>query len=454
MAKNIRFQGDGFKVNYKPSMGAWSELVPNTWLDITNLLPPDPFSPPMEFEIVPDGKTIESVDFNQETPVEIDGSYYFTMTDKTYPDLMYVYVTTKAAVVETILTIDSNENPAGFSVKFNPSIGPVVDIVPDVPVNITPYLPASPFDPPSSLSFEGLPDAILGLDLGAWTGLVSPVQTGGNWTINIPGGIVDGINTTISVDTGALPVNLMPANRSYYVDSQNLADFQNIPVAAPEDGKPNLTDYIVSLIAIPFKLSEETYADIDSDIKIANIETGIEAPEMLTDLITVSLGKIEITDFNNNSLDFLACSYSLVLPFVVDVIQLDPNQVVGKIISAEFVLDIYSGEVTINVYNGGTSPIHSLKSSLGRQIPIRLALAGDKDIGSIQGVSNGVLTAYIRKENRLISDGDFGNTITVERPINLVRGFVRITEIVFNTKALSVERDMLLTQLRNGVVIL
>lgn len=244
-----------------------------------------------------------------------------------------------------------------------------------------------------------------------------------------------------------------PYNRVYKVNSDIIQDFSNI-VARPPKSDINLSDYVVNLISIPFEIPDD-FTGVVTPIVLGSVVTPVEAPIVTTDLMPISLGEIEVSGFAGNSLDYVAADYTLILPYLSEEITLEPQWVVGETISAQYVLDAYSGDITINVFSTAQAdPIHTSKSSLGRVIPFKMY--GDKidsTTGAIQGAENGVLSAYIRVQRKVLTQGEFSNLVTLEAELGDLRGFVSVENIELVCAGTVDEKQEIIRQLKNGVYI-
>lgn len=276
------------------------------------------------------------------------------------------------------------------------------------------------------------------------------------WQTVMSGSQDDGGSHTVIIETSGASSVVSPYNKVYIVDAEKIFEFSNIPIMPPSDtGEAsdfNVTDYIIGLLSIPFKLPDDV-SDGDSAITMGNLVTDILAPVVNSDLITIPLGEIAVGDFKGNSLDHVSTEYTLILPFIDSEIDLNPEWVVDKVITVEYRLDVYSGDITVNVYNGNDAPIVSTKTSVGRMIPFKTTRALESVIGNNQGIENGLLSAYIRKSFKRMIEGDFSNLISDEGILGDFTGYVRGEVSNLKTRASLSEKQQILSLLQSGVFI-
>lgn len=262
----------------------------------------------------------------------------------------------------------------------------------------------------------------------------------------------------VSVDDGGdVIINPTPYNRVYMVDAGIIEQFGNIAAFVVDSSgeytdRLNNTDYVISLLNIPFKLPDEV-AGTEEAIRLGRIDTEILAPKVESDIIRVQIGEIEVLGLQNNSLDYLQTEYVLVLPYISETIILKPEWAINKIISVEYLIDGYSGDLTVNIFNGGDYPVTFITSSIGRMIPFKTLLANPTEQGASMGAFNDTFTAYIRVSRNEVYDGEFSNLVAVEGVLGGNIGFIKVQEINLTASALSNEIDEIKNILSSGVFI-
>lgn len=364
--------------------------------------------------------------------------------------------------MSTMITFVTTGDSEGITVRAQKGISPSVEIPLNEPFDISPFAVTSqPWEPSNEVrvSAEIAVTEMYSVSSGTWNASFSTEAAAPGYTIQsaiLDAANDDGGDHVITIETSGASSVVSPYNKVYIVDAEKITEFSNIPIMPPSgSGEPsdfNVTDYIIGLLSIPFKLPDDV-SDGESDIVLGNLVTDILAPVANSDLITIPLGEITVGDFKGNSLDYISTEYTLILPFIDSEISLNPEWVVDKIISVEYRLDVYSGDITVNVYNGNDSPIVSTKSSVGRMIPFKTTRALESAIGNNQGIENGLLSAYIRKSFKRMIEGDFSNLITDEGILGDFTGYVRSEVSNLKTRASLSEKQQILSLLQGGVFI-
>lgn len=223
------------------------------------------------------------------------------------------------------------------------------------------------------------------------------------------------------IDTLAAPFNAI-----YYLDAPALASMSGaVPDIASNDG------YVINLIKFPFKIPDDLKGEVVG-VGVGPIVTGVDAPRLTTDLIDIDLGSLSVGVLDGTSADYEGYSFEMGLPFMKGMIDLDVSEVVGKVITATFTVDLYRGDVVYNIYSGGAlEPIRTDSFKVGREIPIRLGERVWNSIGDFVGSGNDTLAAFIRVSRSVVTDGMFDNLVRVNDVVGNTTGYVEVENMVF-----------------------
>jgi len=244
-----------------------------------------------------------------------------------------------------------------------------------------------------------------------------------------------------------------PFNRVYLLTPDNLASLAQIPADDPANPGSVIDkrDYVIELLKIPFKIPVDFYPDT-AFIELGNYTSTIEANVLNDDLITVDLGEISIPE-NGNSSDFDGVKLEMFFPFVDSIIELPLNLSIGKSVSSEYLIDCYSGEIVINIYNGTEKPIISQKSNIGRKIPFRFGKDIVDDMVDDGGILNKFNSVYIRMTIPERMEGFFNNMVSKIGVISGNFGYVEVEKINLKTNATLDEQTNIISMLQNGIII-
>lgn len=215
-------------------------------------------------------------------------------------------------------------------------------------------------------------------------------------------------------------------------------------------------EYVLNLISMPFTVPPEIIG-LDEGIMLANYNTGVAAPKINSDNIVINLGVISVPTDKNNLLDYSNTVAMLHLPRI-NPFAIDLEYVLGHTLNIQYVVDVYTGKATVNVFSDAINAAILTKSvDIGVNIPYATSLEAPMlSNSSIEvGGDNGVKTAFIEliKNNSALADGFYSAVVTEDATIGNNKGYIVVDNIDLNVIATSSEKDSIITQLMNGVII-
>lgn len=269
---------------------------------------------------------------------------------------------------------------------------------------------------------------------------------------------------TINVITGSsgdIPVyEVSGFNHVYLVDNKKLRKIMDERLVI-ESGDPNrrvaydLGDFIINVLELPFPVLDDL-KNIEKNIVLGKSELSVTSMELLSDFMVLDLGNITVPKKYNNSYDYLNTVAKLHLPFI-DSIDLELEYVIGHTINVKYVIDFYSGNVTLNITSDKVDKVfYSNNFSIGRNIPF--ITSNNRKIGSIsdlRGLNNGVFNAFIEviRNKPYEMDNHFNNDITVQTKLINETGYVVVNNAIINTSASLEEKKRIISLLNSGVFI-
>ena len=265
------------------------------------------------------------------------------------------------------------------------------------------------------------------------------------------------IDTTATSDDGSNKVqeftNLYLVDRSILksIAGEDLVRTWGEPVTTI---RVDLRDYIINVLELPFSVPNDLIGD-ELPIKLGEYELKTKAKEIKQDLLFLDLGSITVPYKYNNSLDFMNTTAKLYLPFI-DVITLDIDYVINQVIYIEYVIDLFTGDTTLNLTSSKTGKnIYSKNFNLGRSIPFNAKHdVVVNNLSHTNGLYNEILTPYIEiTRSKVNSLNEFDNMVDVESILLNEKGFIIVNEIDLKTSATSNEKNSIIQLLKNGVYI-
>lgn len=262
----------------------------------------------------------------------------------------------------------------------------------------------------------------------------------------------DVLYTFTVVSEGPKPEIVSPFNKLFSLSRDKMIELSNSMLGVWGDaaGAPASSGFLINLLVLPFSIPSEVLGS-EQKIKIGSVGTNVTAPLIDDDSIDVDLGNIVVAGLSNSVLDYAAANYELVLPFFGKSLELVPSQVVGKTINARYVLDAYTGDATVNVFNDDTGvPIASAVDRVARAIPFKMfSDVANKQDGPVQ-TNNDILQAFIRVTRKEVVSGVYDNLVQVNGVLGSSKGYMEVQNVELRGVP---DSDRVKSILQSGVVI-
>lgn len=249
-----------------------------------------------------------------------------------------------------------------------------------------------------------------------------------------------GLNNLFKIDTDQMRI-------------LNVERFQPINI---EGGTTDFGVNIIGLINLPFEVEADKLLEPENII-MGTLQTQVIAPKLKSDRYIYNFGEIEVNE-GLNSLDYENTKAVLYLPFT-DPMILGLDMVLGFKIQVQYVIDLYSGQSDVNVLSSKNNAVFATKNvNLGIKIP-HGGENGEQqfaeNINIVMGGDNFIRKPFIEihRNEAILSDGIFSNTVNDEKTLLGESGFLEIEQIKLETNATSEEKRLIVTALKNGVII-
>lgn len=213
----------------------------------------------------------------------------------------------------------------------------------------------------------------------------------------------------------------------------------------------NSTMFILNMLQLDIKLPEST-TPVKGEIKIGSTRTGITVPVFNTDTPIFDVGSITVPPASS-SLNYKNVDVELLLPSYEGTIRIDPNDVYGKTVRVEYCLNLTSGDLTVNLYNGDSKPFRSIQTAIGRNIPVKLNELPQVTVGTQRNVKSGIINPVIRITSPELVAGECLNLITKQGKIGSYVGYCQVLNMSLESRATYGERSLIETLLRSGVFV-
>ena len=212
---------------------------------------------------------------------------------------------------------------------------------------------------------------------------------------------------------------------------------------------------ITQLYILPLNLPAEIIGD-KSHIILGSFDSQVESTLLNTYTVDYDMGSITVPAKYNNAYDFINTTCTLRVPFF-NAVALDPENVVGHTISIKFTLDLYSGNVTMNVVSDFTGGIiYSATANIVTQIPF-IQKQNNSVVNQLSNVFKYVISTPVIEVVRNIpyqaDNSTFGReTVQVDK-LNTVHGYCEVDNVNLVTLATNDEKDSIISLLKEGVFI-
>lgn len=261
---------------------------------------------------------------------------------------------------------------------------------------------------------------------------------------------------SLEISTDEVTV-LQPTNNVYIVNNDNITAISAERYGFSGSNTPvDYGQFILNIISIPFKISNNIIGE-NKNVILGNKTTTVLVPTLLEDRILFNLGEIDLTNLLTNSLDLKNTTCIIHLPRTKP-IEIDINYCLGYKVIINYYLDCYTGNAQIDLISSKINDVfYSTNVDIGINIPFI------QTWGNIQKDSSDInLGSYVNLEkcyieivrnDAILKDGFFTAPVTAESNLNNEKGFIQVENINLKVSATSIEKDMILTTLRSGVII-
>lgn len=212
---------------------------------------------------------------------------------------------------------------------------------------------------------------------------------------------------------------------------------------------------ITQLYILPLNIPDEIIGD-KSNIILGSFDSQVESTLLNNYTVDYDMGAITVPAKYNNAYDFINTTCTLRVPFF-NAVALDPENVVGHTINIKFTLDLYSGNVTMNVVSDFTGGIiYSATANIVTQIPF-IQKQNNSVVNQLSNVFKYVIATPVIEVVRNIpyqaDNSTFGRETVQVAKLNTVHGYCEIDNVNLVTLATNDEKDSIISLLKEGVFI-
>lgn len=214
----------------------------------------------------------------------------------------------------------------------------------------------------------------------------------------------------------------------------------------------DLGSYITNLYVMPFSL-EEIVAETKENVKMGGYELDLEVNILTNSKVEVDVALIEVPTTYNNAYDYLNTVCRIYLPYLPP-IELEPNKVIDKTITVNYIVELYTGELTANIYSNNVL-IESHSRNIVQEIPFKQKAQelAYSSVGSV--ILNNVVVPFIEVERNIPYNEveGIGRSFSQVEVIGNLEGYAEIEKVQLETSATMREQEQIISKLSSGVVI-
>jgi len=214
----------------------------------------------------------------------------------------------------------------------------------------------------------------------------------------------------------------------------------------------DLGQNILNVMKIPFSVDD--FLGGNNKIVLGNKTTKVTAPEITSDLLEVDLGSIKVTEKFGNLFDYMNTTTTIYLPYIEEM-ELDKSYVIGETIYIKYVIDLYSGDVTVNITNTKNEQVKSKTTTIGRQIPFIQEQEHTQMFSEYSGNTffNGIYHAYIivSRNEPVNIDNDMNPYISDYGQLKNFTSRIVVDNVDLKTNATLQEKQEIISILEEGL---
>ena len=237
------------------------------------------------------------------------------------------------------------------------------------------------------------------------------------------------------------------------LDLLNLSDEIFAEVSGIGTTRIRHEEFISNLYVLPFSV-KDLREEEKTSIRMGGYETSVEADILNNSILIVDIAEITVPAKYGNAYDFINTECYLHLPYLRR-IELDVARVIDKTITAQYIVDLYTGSAHCNVKSDDLL-LTTIEFEISRAIPFYPQIERTSIIGDVgRLILNNVEVPYIEVVRRIPYNevGEIGNQTSQVEVIGNLTGYVEVEKVHLETSATKREQEMIISLLRNGVII-
>lgn len=213
--------------------------------------------------------------------------------------------------------------------------------------------------------------------------------------------------------------------------------------------------FITSLYKLPFPIDSGILANEKSNIILGNYDSNVKSTRLITYKTEIDGGIISVPEKYKNVYDYLNTECILHLPNF-NKMYINTEYVIGQTLTIKYIIDLYTGNVTANVYSSFIDDIIETQTQqIAENIPF-IQKQNNSVVGTVSNINkNTITTAFIEIVRNIPYDNEniFGKETIDYCVIGTKTGYIKVSDVVLNCTATVEEKEEIEQLLKEGVFI-
>lgn len=218
----------------------------------------------------------------------------------------------------------------------------------------------------------------------------------------------------------------------------------------------DMGEYLYNVYKYPLAIDPALISTDQIKIKLGRYETKTSSNYFLRTRVKFDLGKIKVDEEYHNVYDYRNVTCLIHVPYS-DPIQIDSTYVIGQELQLYYMLDLYNGTTTLEVYSTKIANELVFRQPIEVAYDIPFMKQSYNDVKGRLGkyLSNRINIAYIEVIRPIPYDtmSEQGKEGKEVKMLSEFKGYVEVKDVHLDTKATDVEQDHIRQLLRSGVYI-
>ena len=241
----------------------------------------------------------------------------------------------------------------------------------------------------------------------------------------------------------------------YYTNENELTELSKVRFANASSETVDYGSFITALYKLPFPIDSGILANEKSNIILGNYDSNVKSTRLITYKTEIDGGIISVPEKYKNVYDYLNTECILHLPNF-NKMYINTEYVIGQTLTIKYIIDLYTGNVTANVYSSFIDDIIETQTQqIAENIPF-IQKQNNSIVGTVSNINkNAITTAFIEIVRNIPYDNEniFGKETIDYCVIGTKTGYIKVSDVVLNCTATVEEKEEIEQLLKEGVFI-